>query len=73
MNRNHICFAHHRDGDPNLAESLDNVILTNCPKTWGCKEALAFEFTMRPGRATICGIIDDAEGQKMLIGSGHSP
>jgi len=72
LEKNAFVFSHHGDGDPNLAESMDKVVLTSCPETWGCREALAFEFTMRPGRATICGIIDDAIGQKMLIGSGES-
>jgi len=46
LKKNAFYFAHHGDGDPNLAENLDKVILTSCPETWGCKEALAFEFTM---------------------------
>ncbi len=72
LERNALVFAHHGDGDPNLAESPDAVVLTRCPETWGCPEALAFEFTMMPGVVTLCGIIDDAEGQKMLIATGES-
>lgn len=72
LDKNAFSFSHHGDGDPNLAESLDKVILTSCPEYWGCEEALAFEFIMRAGKATLCGIIDDADGQKMLIGSGES-
>jgi len=52
--------------------SLDDVYLTNCPEFWGTEEALAFNYIMKKGRATACGIIDDASGQKMLIASGES-
>jgi len=69
---NYIMLGHHGDGDPNLAKSLDDVYLTSCPESWGCEEALAFNYIMKKGRATACGIIDDAIGQKMLIASGES-
>jgi len=69
---NAIIFQHHGDGDPNLAKSLDEVYLTSCPEAWGCEQALAFNFIMRKGRATACGIIDDAFGQKMYIACGES-
>lgn len=72
LNDNAITFHHHGDGDPNLAQSLDEVYLTTCHESWGCDEALAFNFIMRKGRATACGIIDDAFGQKMFIASGES-
>lgn len=69
---NYVILGHHGDGDPNLAESLDDVYLTNCPEFWGTEEALAFNYIMKKGRATACGLIDDAFGQKMLIANGES-
>lgn len=72
FNDNAVIFQHHGDGDPNLAQNMDDVYLTSCPESWGCKEALAFNFIMRKGRATVCGIIDDASGHKIYIAAGES-
>jgi L-arabinose isomerase len=69
---NAIIFHHHGDGDPNLADNKDDVYLTSCPESWGCGEALAFNYVVKKGIATVCGIIDDACEQKMYIARGQS-
>ena len=72
LKENYVTLEHHGDGDPNLAESMNDVYLTSCPEFWGTDEALAFNYIMKKGRVTACGLIDDASGQKMLIATGES-
>ncbi len=69
---NAVLFMHHGDGDPRLARRPEEIRITKCPEVWGCDEAMALEFIMRPGPVTLAALIDDAQGFKMLIAPGQS-
>lgn len=72
VERNAVIFMHHGDGDPRLARRPEDIRITKCPEVWGCEEAMALEFIMRPGPVTLAALIDDAQGFKMLIAGGQS-
>jgi L-arabinose isomerase len=75
LDLNAFLFSHHGDGSPTLARSQkpQDIRLTNCPESWGCSDyMMAFEFIMRQGRVTLAGLIDDKQGQKMLVAGGES-
>jgi L-arabinose isomerase len=72
VQKNAVIFMHHGDGDPRLARRPEDVRITKCPEVWGCEEAMALEFIMRPGPVTLAALIDDAQGFKMLIAGGQA-
>jgi L-arabinose isomerase len=71
VDKNAFLFNHHGDGDLRLARSSDEIYLTYCAEDWGA-DALAFEFSLKPGTYTLASFIDDTEGFKFLIVRGEA-
>jgi L-arabinose isomerase len=73
LEENTILIQHHGLGNPQLAVSPDDIRITSHIENWGYSGlGAAFEFIGKPGRVTMCSVIDDVEGIKMLITGGES-
>jgi len=73
LEENAILIQHHGLGNPKLAVSPEAIRITSHIENWGYSGLGAgFEFIGKPGRVTMCSLIDDAEGIKMLITGGES-
>ena len=67
-----LLIVMHGFADPRLAKDPDNIWITPSPENWGYTgNGLSFEFTARPGPATIGHFIDDQDGYRMLISKGE--
>jgi len=69
---NAILIMMHGFGDPRLAKDPTDIRVTSSPENWGyAGNGFSFEFTAKPGIATIGHFIDDQQGYRMLISKGE--
>jgi L-arabinose isomerase len=67
-----LLIVMHGFADPRLAKDPDNIWVTPSPENWGYTgNGFSFEFTAKPGPATIGHFIDDQDGYRMLISKGE--
>jgi L-arabinose isomerase len=70
--RNAMLFVHHGAGSPTLAKSPDDVRITPTGEKWGFTgQGASFRYTGKPGPVTLCSLICDPDGWKMLITGGE--
>jgi L-arabinose isomerase len=69
--RNAILIEMHGFADPRIAKDPEEIWVTSSPENWGFTgKGFSFEFTARPGVATIGHVIDDQAGYRMIISKG---
>jgi L-arabinose isomerase len=70
--RNALMIEMHGFADPRIAKDPNDIWVTSSPENWGYSgNGFSFEFTGRPGPATIGHFIDDQEGYRMIISKGE--
>jgi L-arabinose isomerase len=70
--RNAMLFVHHGAGSPTLAKSPADVRITPTGEKWGFTgQGASFRYTGKPGPVTLCSLICDRDGWKMLITGGE--
>lgn len=68
---NAILIEMHGFADPRIAKDPGDIWVTSSPENWGYTgNGFSFEFTGRPGPATIGHFIDDQDGYRMIISQG---
>lgn len=71
LDRNAILIEMHGFADPRIAKDPADIWVTSSPENWGYTgRGFSFEFTAKPGVATIGHFIDDQEGYRMIITKG---
>jgi L-arabinose isomerase len=71
LDRNAILIEMHGFADPRIAKDPADIWVTSSPENWGYTgRGFSFEFTAKPGIATIGHFIDDQEGYRMIIAKG---
>jgi L-arabinose isomerase len=69
--QNAIMIEMHGFADPRIAKDPNDIWVTSSPENWGyAGNGFSFEFTGRPGPATIGHFIDDQQGYRMIISKG---
>jgi L-arabinose isomerase len=69
--RNAILIEMHGFADPRIAKDPHDIWVASSPENWGyAGNGFSFEFTARPGPATIGHFIDDQAGYRMIISKG---
>jgi L-arabinose isomerase len=69
---NAILIEMHGFADPQTAKDPNEIWVTSSPENWGYTgNGFSFEFTARPGVATIGHMIDDLDGYRMIIAKGE--
>jgi L-arabinose isomerase len=69
---NAILIEMHGFADPQAAKDPGEIWVTSSPENWGyAGNGFSFEFTARPGVATIGHMIDDLDGYRMIIAVGE--
>ena len=69
---NAILVMMHGFADPRLAKDPDAIAVVPSPERWGYTgNGFSFEFTGRPGVATVGHFIEDSRGYRMLISRGE--
>ena len=70
--RNALLIEMHGFADPRIAKDPNEIWVTSSPENWGYTgKGFSFEFTGRPGVATIGHFIDDQDGYRMIITKGE--
>ncbi|MCL5985691.1 MAG: hypothetical protein M1371_03895 [Actinobacteria bacterium] len=65
---NALLIMMHGFADPNIAKDPNDIWVTSSPENWGYTgKGFSFEFTAKPGPATLGHFIDDQDGYRMLI------
>lgn len=68
---NALLIMMHGFADPAIAKDPDDIRVVTSPENWGYTgNGFSFEFTAKPGRASIGHFIDDQDGYRMLISTG---
>jgi L-arabinose isomerase len=69
---NAILIEMHGFADPQIAKDPNEIWVTSSPENWGYTgNGFSFEFTARPGVATIGHMLDDLDGYRMIIAKGE--
>jgi L-arabinose isomerase len=69
---NAILIEMHGFADPQIAKDPNEIWVTSSPENWGYSgNGFSFEFTAKPGVATIGHMIDDLDGYRMIIAKGE--
>ena len=72
LDLNAILIEMHGFADPQIAKDPGDIWVTSSPENWGYRgRGFSFEFTAKPGVATIGHVIDDQDGYRMIIAKGE--
>jgi len=73
VKENAMLFVHHGAGSPKLAKSPADVRITPTGEKWGFTgQGASFRYTGKPGPVTLCSLIFDTGGWKILITGGEA-